>query len=1252
MNLIQIKQIEGLAAYIQENVPAVMEGYHVVYQTGDQTISGAKTFTGPILITGDSTISGTFTSSGVSYFDDNVYISGELWITGSDGTPVQITGNGGGGGGDPENPNTLYTTGTQEILGGKKFLSRITGYKGFYITGDHSLNNAYLENTFLQIDTGPNNNRGLQVSKGTSNTPSLSIYNYEGTEGTTPAEMMSGSALLYAGNTHTKHLTITNATKSGDIRFFTVGDRDDYLSDFDWYDPASQRLIIASGGNVGIGVTGIHQGTALSVNPLERLHVSGGNFRVDGNSYVSGELWITGTGGYPIQITGNGGGGGGSIGDYITALGISGYNLSGNTLWVGDGGAHISGDSAIDGDLTLLGTFYLTGGATVGEADGDNVFLVGTTAGGLPRIGMGEFPDVDSIEELVHISGGNLKLQEGNFEIKSGQITSTILENDTLNAIFKKDYVGAPEPKSSLSIYNYDSAEAGVASDLGVGPMLYAVGHHLTVTNVTETGDIRFFTLGSEDGSAGDWYDPAQQRLIIHSGGNVGIGVTGLDPTNPDLSVAPLEKLHVSGGNFRVDGNAYISGQLWITGEDGAPLQITGNGGGGGGSSTPGGLNNSIQYNDSSSLGGLPVIYYKDYGENDADSTDADTFNSGALVLAGNLANGENCKAIISSGSNSDTATGNFGVIFRRIDHPLDDTRVNESIILGSYPGNGGWSADGIADNSESYSVLAADIESKKVVINGPPGYRSNDVPGNIQGYDVVVYSSDYDEPGIGSNVIRQEMGVIKAGSIFATGLNSVLTQLKPFGLNSTDITTDYTLDSSRNNQIIHFDPNTDVEITLPTTDDFIDFKFTARHVNNLGNYVGFKSDDASTVHGTATGFNSEHAWATIYRGNGDWYIYGDPLVNIGPAPTTPAPVTTTTATPVTTTTATPTTTPEPSPDLLKDGLMMRFFAWDDPDSDRESSFSSSESVNINGVVESRSVLYPSYKSPLLPQMTGAVSDNTTFATWSDAAKGITDSHGTAKSGIHFTNSIDMQFPQIQDDADGGQWSSFNGAMDFLTGITEGWTVAFWMNSNFSSNPALGTDNFKVYELGGDGNPTNVGLFYNFSATNDKIYIRGSNTDYIYAQQASEGAGVNSVPEIIRATTGNNWTFHAFSYGGGGVEDPLANNNENGGNIMWTVGTGNPSSNQAQFFSGDYTSTPAGILGGLGVAGGTYYEQYGGNGIDSFLKFNDDNATMLGDAGNDPLTAAWPGYISDFRIYSGALSTGQLNSIYTGEGLV
>ena len=33
--------------------------------------------------------------------------------------------------------------------------------------------------------------------------------------------------------------------------------------------------------------------------------------------------------------------------------------------------------------------------------------------------------------------------------------------------------------------------------------------------------------------------------MIIHSGGNIGIGVTGLDLNNPEISVEPLERLHV-----------------------------------------------------------------------------------------------------------------------------------------------------------------------------------------------------------------------------------------------------------------------------------------------------------------------------------------------------------------------------------------------------------------------------------------------------------------------------------------------------------------------------------------------------------------------------------------------------------------------------------------------------------------------------------------------------------------------------------
>ena len=356
---------------------------------------------------------------------------------------------------------------------------------------------------------------------------------------------------------------------------------------------------------------------------------------------------------------------------------------------------------------------------------------------------------------------------------------------------------------------------------------------------------------------------------------------------------------------------------------------------------------------------------------------------------------------------------------------------------------------------------------------------------------------------------------------------------------------------------------------------------------------------------------------------------------------------------PTTTTTAAPTTTAEPSPALLKEGLMMRWFAWDDPDSNRASSFSSSETLNVNGSQASRSVLYPSYKSSLLPQLTGAISDNSTFSTWSDAAKGITDVYGTSKSGLYFTNDIDLQFPQIQNDANGGQWSYFNNALDFLTGITDGWTVTLWMHNNYSVIPSSEDYDYKIYELGADGVPTNIGLYYRFNGS-DRIYLRGGNNDYVYTQDVDH-INPGGIPDIIQHTTGNYWTFHALSYAGGGIANSSASDdNKGGGNIMWTVGTGNPASNsnKAHFFSGAYDSIPAGYDGGLGVRGGTRYKQYGGNGKDWFLMFNDDHATMLGDAGNESQTVAWPGYISDFRIYSGALSTGQLNSIFTGQGLV
>ena len=42
---------------------------------------------------------------------------------------------------------------------------------------------------------------------------------------------------------------------------------------------------------------------------------------------------------------------------------------------------------------------------------------------------------------------------------------------------------------------------------------------------------------------------------------------------------------HTGNQEALISGNAYVSGQLWITGADGSPFQITGAGGGGGGGS-------------------------------------------------------------------------------------------------------------------------------------------------------------------------------------------------------------------------------------------------------------------------------------------------------------------------------------------------------------------------------------------------------------------------------------------------------------------------------------------------------------------------------------------------------------------------------------------------------------------------------------------------------------------------------------------
>ena len=993
MNLIQLKQIEGLQAYIQQNVPAVLDGYQVVFQTGNQFISGDKTFFSTVYASGGAFLSGNLLVTGDSTFGQNAYISGQLWITGSDGSPIQVTSN------VEDQPYLVYVTGEQQISGSKIFQQSITG---------------------------------------------------------------------------------------------------------------NQEALIS------------------------------------GNTYVSGQLWITGRDGLPMQITGAGGGGGGGGGSFSCSdmdgcspvfVGMSGEMISGYNLKVGAGGASISGNTYITGDLTVIGEVALTGGAVVGEADGDSIFIIGVADGNDPRVGVGQYNAISDVVSLFHVSGNPNDI---NFTLQGNQLTSgnqyisgelwitgtdglpVQLKNDggstsvnqpyityitgdqfitggkqflspitghkgfyitgdhssyisriidtqlriyssesdptndnSLGLIVGKNESGPANP--SLSIYNYAGTESDLGSNLGHASMFYANSQHFNITNAKGSGDIRFVTVGNAIRNGAErsfnWYDPASTRMIIHSGGNIGIGVTGLDPTNSDLSREPLERLHVSGGNIRVDGALYI------------------------------------------------------------------------------------------------------------------------------------------------------------------------------------------------------------------TGLADTVTQVQEFGVKRAEINNNYTLSSQDKNKVLHFSPNSDIEVTLPVTNDFIDFSFTARHTANNTNYVGFKASDASVVSGISTGIKEQYAWAEVYRGSQGWHIYGDPTY-IVPKGTTAAPTTTTagptttTATPTTTTTATPTTTTAAPTNtrLLTEGLMMRFFGWDDPYTNTTSSFGNNQSVNINGSYETRDVFYANYKKDTLPQMTGALS-SASYSNWEDATEDITDVHGSRHTGVYLRGADYLQFPQIQYDLNGGEWDSLNNEFNFLESIEDGFTVTLWMHNKFDGiNPEDEDHQYKIWELGGDGTPTNVGLYYKYDGANSKrIYMRGSDNDYIYAQDAGGGGeGWSSIPDSIKSTTGDVWSFHAFSYGGGFVYNGPTDD-RGGGNIMWVVGTGNPANagNKPLFFSGDYTSIADGFEGGLGVNGGTFYKQFGGNGLNKFLEFNDTDASLIGKRGaGGGVAMPWTGYISDFRIYSGGLTTGQINSIFTGKGLV
>ena len=362
---------------------------------------------------------------------------------------------------------------------------------------------------------------------------------------------------------------------------------------------------------------------------------------------------------------------------------------------------------------------------------------------------------------------------------------------------------------------------------------------------------------------------------------------------------------------------------------------------------------------------------------------------------------------------------------------------------------------------------------------------------------------------------------------------------------------------------------------------------------------------------------------------------------------TTTTVATTTTAVPTTTTTAVPVTTPEPFPYLIKEGLMMRWFAWDDPDSARADSFGQNKTIDVNNTTSSRDVLYPSYQSSLWPDLTGAFTNDSYITDFDTFAKGETDAHGVTKSGLYLTDAQWLQLPQLQTDNKGGQLDEFGNKVDFLTGNVYGWTITYWAKTKWPSSsydPTVYDEDYQWFNIGKAGNANSLAHFIKYEGTEVEGVLRGTHYNFVYA-----GEYQSQPPDPILQGTGEFWTFYAISYGGGKLGgDKIVGSIYKTNDILWAAGTGSPSTSSLRLYSGDVDSVPAGFDDGLRVRGDSMHS-VGDDPGNTWLNLDDKNAFVFGSGGASSVVSPITGYISDFRLYSGQLNTGQIKNIYLGR---
>ena len=373
-------------------------------------------------------------------------------------------------------------------------------------------------------------------------------YSVSGTTLTFSSPPPNGSAVECITLTNMSVTTIGDDDLDTKIHFDETAD-DDVIR----FDTAgTERMVIGGTGKVGIGTN----------NPQDKLHILDGDLGIQNSSGRRYRLIAETNGGFTLR-------------DQTAAAGRFTIDTSGNATF--NQNLTVAGDLNITGDINSASvtdldvtdkTITLGKGQSEGLSGGSGIVIDGSNASILWDETNSTWDFNNAIDvQLIRADTLNNRANSANIIYRTS--TNTIVGNNA-SALVVQDGgnigIGTTSPSSKLEIFNSSvsgntqlhvhndkSGDAAVLKLEGkrsslndTGQVLFANNSNLVAKidarSAGDDGELRFFTSPSSSGST------LTQRMVIESGGDVGIGITN-----------PLAKLHVDGDVYVDTGHTLFS---------------------------------------------------------------------------------------------------------------------------------------------------------------------------------------------------------------------------------------------------------------------------------------------------------------------------------------------------------------------------------------------------------------------------------------------------------------------------------------------------------------------------------------------------------------------------------------------------------------------------------------------------------------------------------------------------------------------